>query len=149
MHSHQLKKNLLPAIEGSPVKPFFLGHIAVELILDSLLIITQKVKVDDFYNHLHNCDNEVIMEFFNAAGLKDLTFFFKYFEKFKAERYLKTYVDVPQITYALRRICMRIWQQPFTSEHEEDMTAILADYRTMLGPDFMLVFNEIEEKMAV
>src|SRR6202012_464096 len=25
-HSHQLKKQLLPAVVGSPVKPFFLGH---------------------------------------------------------------------------------------------------------------------------
>src|ERR1700749_3218337 len=28
--SHELKNLLTPAIEGSPVKPFFLGHIALE-----------------------------------------------------------------------------------------------------------------------
>ena len=43
MRSHQLKKALLPAIEGSPVKPFFLGHVALELILDNLLLTTAKV----------------------------------------------------------------------------------------------------------
>src|SRR5882672_11051779 len=37
-HSHRLKLKLLPAIEGSSVKPFFLGHIALELILDNLLL---------------------------------------------------------------------------------------------------------------
>jgi hypothetical protein len=36
-HSHQLKLELRPVIEGSPVKPFFLGHIAIELVLDNLL----------------------------------------------------------------------------------------------------------------
>ena len=42
-HSHKLKKELLPAIEGSPVKPFFLGHIALELILDNLLLTTKQI----------------------------------------------------------------------------------------------------------
>lgn len=147
-HSHQLKKKLLPAMEGSPVKPFFLGHIAVELILDSLLITTQKIEVDDFYDHLHSCEVDIIREFFYAADLKDCDFFFRYFEKFKKDRYLHTYAEIPQITYALRRICMRIWQDPFTLEQENKMTEILSRYNTSLLLDYMLIFNEIGEKLA-
>lgn len=147
-HSHQLKKMLLPAMEDSPVKPFFLGHIAVELILDSLLITTKKIDVDDFYDHLHGCEDGIIHEFFYAAGLEESDFFFRYFEKFKKDRYLHTYADISQITYALRRICMRIWQNPFTPEQENKMTALLAGYNTSLLPDYMLIFNEIGEKLA-
>src|SRR5258708_40311359 len=47
--SHQLKNLLVLAIEGSPVKPFFLGHVALELVLDNLLITTGKVTVSGFY----------------------------------------------------------------------------------------------------
>nr|WP_294793353.1 hypothetical protein [uncultured Mucilaginibacter sp.] len=147
-HSHQLKKMLLPAMEGSPVKPFFLGHIAVELILDSLLITTGKIEVDDFYDHLHSCKDDIIREFFDAAELEDPDFFFRYFEKFKKDRYLHTYADISQIAYALRRICMRIWQNPFTPEQENQMTGILAGYNDRLLPDYMLIFNEIGEKLA-
>lgn len=146
--SHQLKKLLLPAIECSPVKPFFLGHIAVELILDSLLITKNKIDVDDFYDHLHSCEDDVIREFFYAADLKECDFFFRYLEKFKTDRYLHTYADVSQVAYALKRICMRIWQNPFTPEQENKMAVILAGYNASLLPDYMLIFSEIEEKLA-
>jgi len=148
MHSHQLKKMLLPTMEGSPVKPFFLGHIAVELILDSMLITTQTINVNSFYDHLHNCDDDIISAFFYAADLKECDFFFRYFEKFKKDRYLHTYADTQQIAYALRRICMRIWQNPFTPEQESKMTEIISHYNALLLPDYMLIFNEIEAKLA-
>ncbi|HVV55345.1 MAG TPA: hypothetical protein VHC47_08475, partial [Mucilaginibacter sp.] len=54
--SHDLKLLLAPAIAGSPVKPFFLGHIALELVLDSLLLKTGKISADEFYSHLDSCD---------------------------------------------------------------------------------------------
>src|ERR1700712_900418 len=55
-HSHQLKNVLAPVITGSPVKPFFLGHIALELILDILLITTNEIVVHDFYERMQECD---------------------------------------------------------------------------------------------
>src|ERR1700761_7680057 len=125
--SHKLKLLLKPAIVGSPVKPFFLGHIAVELVLDNLLLTTGKITVDYFYNHLKGCDNDIIEEFLTFAGLKDTTRFFRFFEGFKRDGYLHTYAETPQIAYALKRICMRVWQNPFTPEHEIAMNAILAD----------------------
>ena len=75
-HSRQLKKLLRPAIENSAVKPFFLGHIGLELLLDNLLITTEKVSVDDFYSHLQDCQDDILREFLIFAGLKDLAVFF-------------------------------------------------------------------------
>ena len=132
---------------GSPVKPFFLGHIALELILDNLLITTGKISVDDFYRHLAGCDHAKIKEFLNFSGLQDTGKFFSFFEKFKSNRYLETYADANQISYALKRICMRIWEDPFTPEHEEKITKVVAAYRGNMYPDFMNIFNEIAEKL--
>jgi hypothetical protein len=146
-HSHQLKKLLLPAIAGSPVKPFFLGHIAVELIIDNLLLTTGKITVDDFYDHLKGCDNTIIEEFLTTAGLKDCTRFFRFYEGFKRDGYLHTYAETQQIAYALKRICMRIWQDPFTPEHETQMSDVVNAYRHLLLPDFMSIFHEIEDKL--
>src|SRR3978361_338154 len=78
-HSHQLKVLLRPAIEGSPVKPFFLGHIAIELILDNLLLTTNKITAHGFYEHLADCDTHVIQQFLSFAELKDPTRCFKIF----------------------------------------------------------------------
>jgi hypothetical protein len=146
-HSHQLKKLLAPVIEGSPVKPFFLGHIAIELILDNLLLTTGKVTVDDFYSHLKGCDNTIIEEFLTSAGLIDTTRFFRFYEGFKRDGYLHTYSETQQIAYALKRICMRVWENPFTSLHEARMNEVLVAYRQLLLPDFMTIFYEIERKL--
>jgi len=147
-HSHQLKLLLLPAIEGSPVKPFFLGHIALELILDNLLLTTQKVTADGFYNHLDGCDDSVIAEFLTFAGLKDTAVFFKFYNGFKKSRYLFSYAETKQIAYALKRICMRVWKDPFTPEHEAKMNEILTAYRESLLANFMSIFDEIENKLT-
>ena len=147
-HSHQLKLLLKPGIVGSPVKPFFLGRIAVELVLDNLLLTTGKVSVNDFYAHLSGCNNDVIDEFLNFAGLQDTDRFFRFYEKFKSNRYLETYVETQQIAYALKRICMRVWDNPFTAEQEEAMTGIIGIYREYIYNNFMLIFDEISGKLA-
>ncbi|GAA4105115.1 hypothetical protein [Mucilaginibacter panaciglaebae] len=146
-HSHQLKKELNPAIAGSPVKPFFLGHIGIELILDNLLITTGKITVGDFYDHLKSCDTNVIQFFLTAAGLEDCSRFFRFFEGFKHDAYLHTYSETEHIAYALKRICMRVWENPFTAQHETQMNQILVAYRQLLLPHFMSIFNEIENKL--
>jgi hypothetical protein len=147
-YSHQLKNLLAPVIEGSPVKPFFLGHIALELILDNLLITTNKITVDDFYYHMQDCGDEAIQDFLKFAGLKDTSKFFQFFNGFKKDGYLHTYSETPKIAYALKRICMRVWKDPFTEEHEEAMNDVLVDYREYLYDDFMSIFDEIEVKLS-
>jgi len=147
-HSHQLKLLLRPVIEGSPVKPFFLGHIAIELILDNLLLTTQTVSAEIFYDHLAGCKPEIIDDFLTFAGMKNTAVFLKFFEDFKKSRYLFTYAQTEKIAYALKRICMRVWRDPFTPEHEAAMNYILSDYREGLLGNFMSIFDEIEEKLA-
>ena len=146
-HSHQLKKELAPAIKGSPVKPFFLGHIAIELILDNLLITTNQIKVADFYDHLDNCEESVICEFLLFAGMKNPDVFFRFYEEFKRSRYLNTYINIEQITYALKRICMRVWHNPFTPEQEHEMTGVLLNYRLSLVTKFNEIYDQIEAQL--
>jgi hypothetical protein len=146
-HSHQLKKQLLPAIEGSPVKPFFLGHIALELILDNLLLTTQKVTAEGFYDHLDGCEATTVDEFLTFAGLKNTGVFFKFYADFKKSRYLFSYAETKEIAYALKRICMRVWSNPFSSGQEREMNDVLFTYRASLQDNFMSIFDEIEEKL--
>jgi hypothetical protein len=147
-HSHKLKLQLIPAIDGSPVKPFFLGHIALELILDNLLLTTQKITVDGFYKHLEGCEDKVINEFLTFAGLQDATVFFRFYNDFKKNKYLYSYAETREIAYALKRICMRVWRYPFTPGNEAEMNIVLMDYRKTLLGDFMGIFVEIQDKLA-
>ncbi|MFD1256495.1 hypothetical protein ACFQ3S_06765 [Mucilaginibacter terrae] len=142
-HSHQLKLQLRPAIEGSPVKPFFLGHIAIELILDNLLLTTNQVNADDFYAHLSSCDDTVISMFLTISDMKDPSLFTRYFENFKRNKYLHSYAQTEQVAYALKRICMRIWPNPFTPEQEAAMNEVIVSYRQSIETSFMEIFGEI------
>ncbi len=148
-HSHDLKKKLLPAMEGSPVKPFFLGHVALELVLDNLLITTEKITADGFYSHLDGCRIEIIDEFLTFAGLKDTVTFSKFYDGFKKSRYLHSYSETSEIAYALKRICMRIWHNPFSAKNEAKMNEILTVYREDLMGNFMDIFHEIEGKLRL
>ncbi|MHB8207204.1 ACP phosphodiesterase [Mucilaginibacter sp.] len=148
-HSHELKKLLTPAIAGSPVKPFFLGHIALELILDNLLITTNKLDAHDFYEHMNGCDHEIIQEFLTFAGLNDSTKFFRFFDGFKRDGYLHTYSETPKIAYALKRICMRVWEDPFIDEHEAAINDVVVEYREQIYDDFMQIFDEIDVKLSL
>jgi len=146
-HSRKLKEVLRPVIEGSPVKPFFLGHIAIELILDNLLVTTNTISVDDFYKHLGSCDEEVINEFLTFSGLQNTDVFLTFFEAFKKHRYLETYIDASQVAYALKRICMRVWHHPFTPEQEARLTGVIMAYRLQIHDSFMEIFDEIDLKL--
>lgn len=146
-HSRGLKDQLRPVIEGSPVKPFFLGHIAIELVLDNLLLTTHKINVDNFYDYLGQCQEEVIHEFLTFSGMQDSGVFLNFFSNFKKNRYLQTYTDTTQVAYALKRICMRVWQQPFTPEQETAMSQVIMDYRLTVYDSFMEIFDEIEGKL--
>jgi hypothetical protein len=148
-HSHELKKLLLPAIQGSPVKPFFLGHIALELILDNLLLTTGKITAEGFYDHLEGCEGTVVNEFLTFSGVKNTAIFFKFYNEFKKSQYLYSYADTKEIAYALKRICMRVWDNPFTPENEAQMNGVLTAYRAGLQDGFMSIFEEIEKKLAI
>ncbi|WP_158827974.1 ACP phosphodiesterase [Mucilaginibacter lacusdianchii] len=147
-HSHQLKLQLRPVIEGSPVKPFFLGHIALELILDSLLLTTGQVLADDFYEHLNSCNQQIISEFLAFSGMAHPEVFIRFFEKFKKERYLHSYAQTEQIAYALKRICMRIWNNPFTPEQEAGINDEIITYRNKLESVFMNIFDYIQVRLV-
>ena len=146
-HSHQLKLAVKPAIDGSPVKPFFLGHIALELLLDNLLLTTGKINVDAFYKHLDAVNIEDLHNFLTYSHLQNTYIFFKFFTDFKKSRYLDTYADPSQVAYALKRICMRVWNNPFTAAHEHNLTQTITSYRQLLLPDFMTIFDDIVEQL--
>lgn len=143
-HAHELKLSLRPAIEGSPVKPFFLGHIALELILDNLLLTTTQIDADEFYAHLGSCNSEVITNFLTISGMKEPAVFIRFFDNFKKNKYLHTYAQTEQVAYALKRICMRVWNNPFTPQHEEAINEVIIGYRKKLESNFKNIFTKIE-----
>lgn len=144
----ELKLLLIPILKNSPVRPSFLAHIGVELLLDHLLIEHQKIAINSFYDNLEAVKEEELADFLRSCNIDDTDRFFKFFNSFKSSRYLLSYQKLENISYALQRICMRLWEHPFTEKHTSDLTSVLEFYKKQLEIDFMVIFDEIESRLT-
>lgn len=143
-HQHELKKKMKKVVDGTQIKPFFLGHIGLELCLDNLLITQQKVNVDNLYQHLRQIEEKQIEDFLLLNGISGNKRFITFFNSFKKEEYLHNYDDEYHLSYAIKRICMRIWEKSLSSQQEQELTEILKVYISYLKADFMVIFDDIE-----
>ncbi len=142
-HAHQLKLLFVPILAGSEVKPFFLGHIALELILDNLLLTNRTVFADDFYDHLKNAETSRISKFLLLNHVHQQKFL-NFYASFIHEKYLYSYRQLDSVVHALKGICQRIWKKPFTQRQEADVARVIKAYTEILSVNFMLIFDEME-----
>lgn len=144
LHTNALKQNILPVLIDSPVKPFFLAHIGLELILDHLLTIHGTVNINTFYEQLEQVNKEALDSFLKKSGVADTTVFFKFLNSFISSRYLFSYQKIENISYALNRICMRLWDSPFTEAQLALLTDKLSIFKASIEDDYMSIFRDIE-----
>jgi len=143
-----LKQLLLPILSDSPVRPSFLSHIGVELVLDHLLVANQQINIQEFYTHLAAVDEKDLQLFLQKCGIEDSTVFFKFLNSFKSSKYLLSYQQLENISYALQRICMRVWSHPFKEETVAQLTEQLTVYKAVLAKDYLTIFDEISLKLS-
>ena len=143
-HTANLKQSLLSILGDSPVRPSFLAHIAVELLLDHLLVENGKIDINLFYTHLNAVSDVKLTAFLKKCGATDTDHFFKFFNGFKSSRYLLSYQKLENISYALQRICMRLWAHPFDEKTVLLLTEKLTLYKEELQKDYLSIFEEIE-----
>jgi len=142
-----LKQLILPALQTGPVKPFFLAHIGLELVLDHLLLTKTVIDTAKFYEQLQGAGTDSLTGFLRLAGLPDQTRFDKFMDGFISSRYLFSYEKMENITYALNRICMRLWKEPFTEEQLSLLTTKLEEFTQSLEKDFMHIFDELDREI--
>jgi acyl carrier protein phosphodiesterase len=139
-----LKQIILPAVLSGPVKPFFLAHIALELVLDHLLVAAGKINVNTYYAHLSKSNTSELASFLLLAGIEDIQLFSRFLNSYITSRYLLSYQKAENITYALNRICMRLWLEPFTDAQLLLLTEGIAEYIKSIDQDFLQIFDEME-----
>lgn len=144
-----LKKLILPCVTAGPVKPFFLAHIGLELMLDHLLLHSGMINIETFYQQLHQANNNSLSDFLSKADIPDQHIFNTFLDDFLQSRYLFSYQKLHNISYALNRICMRVWNNPFTDAQLDLLTHKLDEYCPELESRFMTIFKELEENPAI
>ncbi|HEY1009069.1 hypothetical protein [Daejeonella sp. JGW-45] len=142
-HTNAIRTAIAPVLENSPVRPSFLAHIALELMLDSILITDDVIDANDLYSNLRRADDLAINKFLKLNAMDDTAHFFKFFEKFLESGYLNGYREAHNIMYALNRICTRIWPDPMNDTQLLQASAILLGYQDELRGCYGEIFEEI------
>ena len=144
-----LKQHILPVLTTGPVKPFFLAHIGLELILDHLLSITTLVNIDTFYQQLTTANTTELDSFLTIAGIPDLGRFKHFLSEFIKSRYLLSYQKPENITYALNRICMRLWANPLTDIQLQELTIAINSFKEQLADTYLNIFTNMEAELSM
>ncbi|WP_353124272.1 hypothetical protein [Parapedobacter pyrenivorans] len=147
-HTHELKVLLTPAIAGTLIRPSFLSHIALELLLDHLLLENKLVHESDFYECLAAADRAMTDRFLRLCGVSDTAFFFTYFNSFMRAHYIGSYRRFDQLTLAMINICRRLWDVQLSSEQLDQITAIITRYASELDGNFLPIFDDIQSHLS-
>lgn len=146
-HTKALRLQILPFFVTSNVRPSFVAHIALELMLDSLLLTELNLDSARFYTHLKNTEEKVLDEFLLLNNIPDSYIFFGFLDNFIKSQYLESYRRTDDIMYAIGNICLRVWPQPFGEEQKIMLTLILNSYLEELKGSFMVIFDQIEDQL--
>ena len=146
-HTQEIRTRIFPFLETAPARPFFVAHIALELMLDSLLLNNNLLNTSHFYTHLENTNKEALTRFFNMNDILEQEPFFHFLNGFIGDKYLNSYISPDKLVYAIHRICMRIWDQPFNETQKLQLAEVLIEYQESLQKDFMSIFEDIEKKL--
>ncbi|MEH6308181.1 hypothetical protein RYH73_21165 [Olivibacter sp. CPCC 100613] len=146
--TRQLKAYLSPVVINTPIRASFLSHIALELLLDRLLLKDSWLHENDFYGQLQDVDPQSLATFLKLAGLQDTARFLTYFAAFVSDRYLGTYREMAKVTYALDQICKRFWPQGLSQDKKLKLTDALNVYEAELAYNYKVIFNEIADYLG-
>lgn len=146
-HTSILRLQIVPHLLQSDVRPSFVAHIALELMLDSLLLTELNLDSSHFYDQLQKTDQKVIDKFLQLNNIPESYIFFNFLEGFIRSKYLESYRQPKDIMFAVGKICQRIWPQPFSEEEKLRVAGVLTDYLDVLKDDFITIFNQIEVRL--
>ena len=147
-HCHALRPKLQPALDNTPIRGTFMAHIAIELILDHLLIKHELVQVNRLYDHLENINKPVLISFLKTIGLEDVDRFMAFYEKFLEWKYIYEYKNIDDIARPLFNISKRIWDFSFSEDQERLLSTILKEYTDTHLTNFREVYTYIQDNMT-
>src|SRR5690606_29623286 len=147
-HCHHLRRKLDPVLEGTPIRGTFMAHIAVELMLDHLLIKHQLVNVSRLYERLENVHRPIMKNYLITIGVEDIDGFVAFYDKFLAWKYIFDYKDLDQISKPLINISKRIWTFETPKGIHEGLTAVLVDYCNGDMKDFKDIYTYIQDNLT-
>ncbi|PHR92075.1 MAG: hypothetical protein COA78_33725 [Blastopirellula sp.] len=101
-----LIRDNLPVDDG--LRPSFLGHIMVELLLDSVLMEDKPQLLDDYYQAVSQIDGLVVQQAVNLIATKSTDQLAYFIGRFKEVQFLKDYPDDEKLLHRLNQVMQRV-----------------------------------------
>lgn len=146
-HTHKLRKHIEHIVEDLPIRASFLAHIALELVLDYLLIKKEILSVERLYENLEHADRKTLSIYLQHIEGVDLEKFYKFYDSFLESKYIFQYAEIENIPHALFNICKRVWDFSFTQQHANDLAEKLKEYQEQELLDFKEIYTFINDKL--
>lgn len=131
-YTQQLQR-LLPADDG--MRPGFLGHIIIELLLDSVLIDEHPGVIDVYYRAMAEAEAWVVEEAVNRMSQSRTERLSIFIPAFTRERFLCDYSDDARLLRRLNQVMRRVGLEPLPEtllEWLPDVRREVADRRREL-----------------
>ncbi len=119
------------------MRPSFLGHILVELLLDSTLLSDDRNRVDAYYHALEQVEPEAVASAVGAMIGIDASTLAGIIRRFRSMRFLYDYADDQRLTYRLNQVMQRVRLPELPGRFAGILPAartLVAQYRDQLLP---------------
>jgi hypothetical protein len=116
-------RDLLPADDG--LRPSFLGHILVELMLDAALDREDPQRLDDYYFALAHIDPFELQTIVNQIATRPTDRLLLLLPRFLTERFLYDYRDDDKLFARLQQVMRRVKLSPLP----DDLKSLLPNMR--------------------
>jgi len=140
-HCRTLRKELVPLLDHLPIRPSFMAHIAIELLLDQLLMRDGLADPADMYERLDRADRSAVRRYLTVLGGVDVELFLQFYEKFVASRYVLEYAVDENIARALFSICGRVWDFSVRDGDCKNLTDCLVAFRDGNLANYLIGFE--------
>jgi hypothetical protein len=105
------------------MRPSFLGHILVEMLLDASLIAGDSTRLDRYYEAIDAVDPNVIQSIVNQMAAKPAVRLAGLLPFFVRERFLSDYADDGKLCYRLNQVMRRV-RLPALPEQLQDFLPV-------------------------
>lgn len=145
-HTHKLRRLLVDVIDDMPIRPSFLAHIGLELLLDHILIEQELVSVERMYDHLENINKQVVSAYLKILDVNEERFF-RFFDHFVQSTYTFDYAEIEKLPIVLFNICKRVWDFDYSEKHVSALGKCLIQFKESEMSDFWQIYTMISDRI--
>lgn len=106
------------------IRPSFLGHIVMELLLDAVLIRRDSTILADYYDVLEAVDPAVIQDAVNQLAREPTQRLAEFVPLFVKERFLWDYLDSERLLWRLNQVLRRVRLAPLPAAFAQSLEEV-------------------------